>query len=121
MLSIKIFRIELESDMKINSITLIILLALIFTACSTTLSPAGSSVRTIGTSEDISECDFLGTITAKSPEFAITPAQEAEYVMNDARNKVAAQGGTHMKILTQNHGAFTGATINAEVYKCAGG
>lgn len=86
--------------------------------CSTALTPAGSKIRTISESDNIPNCEFLGAVTAKSPEFAITPSEEAEYVMNDARNKVAAQDGTHMKIVTQNHGAFTGATINAEVYKC---
>lgn len=95
---------------------LVILLNLF--GCTTALTPAGSAIRTVNESDNIGSCQFLGTITAKSPEFAITPSQEAEYVMNDARNKVAAQGGTHMKIVTQNHGAFTGATANAEVYNC---
>jgi hypothetical protein len=94
------------------------LVILSIAGCSTTLTPAGSKIRTVNESDDIGNCKFLGTITAKSPEFALTPSQEAEYVMNDARNKVAAQGGTHMKVVTQNHGAFTGATINAEVYEC---
>lgn len=76
-------------------------------------------VRSVSSNDDLSKCEFLGVITAKSPEFAITPAQEAEYVINDARNKVAGRGGSHMKILTQNHGAFTGATINAEAFRCA--
>lgn len=91
----------------------------ILAGCSTTLSESGSRIRSVSSTQDLSDCDFLGVITAKSPEFAITPAQEAEYVMNDARNKVAKKGGTHLKILTQNHGIFTGATINAEAYICS--
>ena len=75
-------------------------------------------VRTFNASDDLDNCDFLGTKSAKSPEFAITPGQENEYVMNDARNKVAEVGGTHMKILTSDHGAFTGATMNVEAYRC---
>lgn len=97
-------------------ISMLVLVAVV--GCSTTLTPAGSKIRTVNESDDIGQCEFLGTITAKSPEFALTPSQEAEYVMNDARNKVAAQGGTHMKVVTENHGAFTGATINAEAYDC---
>lgn len=95
-----------------------ILVLAVVVGCTTTLTPTGSKIRTVNESDDIGKCEFLGTITAKSPEFALTPSQEAEYVMNDARNKVAAQGGTHMKVVTENHGAFTGATINAEVYEC---
>ncbi|WP_347332883.1 DUF4156 domain-containing protein [Marinimicrobium locisalis] len=94
------------------------LVLVVVVGCSTTLTPAGAKIRTVNESDNIAKCEFLGTITAKSPEFAPTPSQEAEYVMNDARNKVAAQGGTHMKVVTENHGAFTGATINAEAYEC---
>ena len=86
--------------------------------CSTALTTEGSLVRSINPSDDLSECEFKGVITAKSPEFAITPAQETEYAMNDARNKVAALGGSHMKILTNQQGVFTGASINAEAYSC---
>lgn len=87
--------------------------------CSTALTTDGSKVRSVNPNDDLSKCEFRGVITAKSPEFALTPAQETEYVMNDARNKVAALGGTHMKILTNQHGLFTGASINAEAYSCA--
>jgi len=83
------------------------------------LTPEGSLVRSVSSTDDISKCEFRGVITAKSPELALTPAQETEYVMNDARNKVAARGGTHMKILTNQQGLFTGASINAEAYDCA--
>lgn len=91
----------------------------ILAGCTTTLTPQGSMVRSLNSSDDLSKCEFRGVITAKSPEFALTPAQETEYVMNDARNKVAAIGGTYMKILTNQHGLFTGASINAEAYSCA--
>jgi len=97
----------------------IITITILTLGCTTTLSPEGSMVRTLNFSDDMSKCEFQGVITAKSPEFALTPAQETEYVMNDARNKVAAKGGTHMKILTNQHGLFTGASINAEAYRCA--
>jgi len=98
----------------------VLLLTILLTAgCTTALTNEGSMIRSANSNDDLSKCEFLGVITAKSPEFAITPAQEAEYVMNDARNKVAARGGSHMKILTQNHGVFTGATINAEAFSCA--
>lgn len=98
-----------------------VILALTFvllSSCATKLTREGASVRTLNPGDNYSECTFLSVITAKSPELAITPSQEAEYVMNDARNKVAQLGGTHMKIVTQNHGAFTGATINAEAFRC---
>lgn len=75
-------------------------------------------VRSVNQSDDLSQCEFRGVISAKSPEFALTPAQETEYVMNDARNKVAEMGGTHMKILTEQQGLLTGASINAEAYRC---
>jgi hypothetical protein len=101
-----------------TQIVVLAVAALYLVGCATTLSTEGSMVRSLGPNEDLSQCDFMGVITAKSPELAITPAQEAEYVMNDARNKVAARGGTHMKVLTENHGLFTGATINAEAYRC---
>ncbi len=86
--------------------------------CSTVLSSEGAKVRSVSDKDDLTKCEFRGVITAKSPEFALTPSQETEYVMNDARNKVAATGGTHMKILTNQHGLFTGASINAEAYRC---
>jgi len=90
----------------------------ILAGCSTALTKEGSMVRSAGSTDDLSKCEFRGVITAKSPEFAATPAQETEYVMNDARNKVAAVGGTHMKILTSQQGLFTGASMNAEAYRC---
>lgn len=91
---------------------------LLLTGCSTVLTSQGSMVRTLNSSDDLSKCEFRGIITAKSPELAITPSQETEYVMNDARNKVAELGGTHMKILTNQQGLFTGASMNAEAYNC---
>jgi|GEM_PF-3260068 len=90
----------------------------ILSGCSTALTTDGARVRSINPNDDLSNCQFRGVITAKSPELALTPAQETEYVMNDARNKVAALGGTHMKILTNQQGLFTGASINAEAYSC---
>jgi hypothetical protein len=93
-------------------------LILLFGGCTTALTSEGSTIRSLNSGDDLSKCEFRGVITAKSPEFAITPSQETEYVMNDARNKVAAVGGTHMKILTNQHGLFTGASINAEAYNC---
>ncbi|WP_053981979.1 hypothetical protein [Marinagarivorans algicola] len=90
----------------------------ILAGCSTALTSEGSMIRSVNSTDDLSECEFRGVITAKSPEFSITPAQETEYVMNDARNKVAEKGGTHMKILTNQQGLFTGASINAEAYRC---
>lgn len=99
---------------KLKYLTLAFLLA----GCTTALTPEGSTIRSVGSHDDLSKCEFRGVITAKSPEFALTPAQETEYVMNDARNKVAQKGGTHMKILTNQQGLFTGASINAEAYRC---
>lgn len=92
--------------------------SVLVTGCSTTLSRAGSQIRTLNANDKVEACTFLGVVTATSPPFAITPGQEAEYAMNDARNKVAQLGGTHMKMLTNDQGVFTGATINAEAYRC---
>lgn len=102
-----------------NALLLLFLFSVVLTGCSTALTAEGTKIRSINHSDDLSKCEFMGTITAKSPEFALTPAQETEYVMNDARNKVAQVGGTHMKILTNQHSLFTGASINAEAYRCA--
>lgn len=104
---------------RIATLTLSLILGALVSSCSTTLTQEGSLVRTLNSNDDLSKCEFRGIITAKSPEFAITPTQENEYVMNDARNKVAAKGGTHMKLLTSQYGIFSGANINAEAFKCA--
>lgn len=95
---------------------IVLVFCLTLVGCSTPITMEGSKVRSMDS--DSNGCEFRGVVTGKSPEFALTPAQEAEYVMNDARNKVAVLGGSHMKILTNQHGIFTGATINAEAYKC---
>ena len=100
-----------------HKVTMLVLAAAL-ASCATKLTPGGAQIRSINESDRIESCNFLGAVTAKSPEFALTPAQEAEYVLNDARNKVAAQGGTHMKVITENHGLFTGATMNVEAYRC---
>ncbi len=94
------------------------LLTYLLVGCSTTLTSEGSRIRSINDSDDLRACEFRGVISAKSPELTLTPAGETEYVMNDARNKVAETGGTHMKILTNQHGLFTGATMSVEAYRC---
>lgn len=103
---------------RVSNLVVIIYATMILSSCATSLSSSGSQVRTISSGDNVEACDFLGVVTAKSPAFALTPGQEAEYVMNDARNKVAERGGTHMRMLNDNHGIFTGATINAEAYRC---
>lgn len=103
--------------MQIRSMMATVLIV-IMVGCSTALTREGATVRTVNDTDDLSNCEFRGVITAKSPELALTPAQETEYAMNDARNKVAERGGTHMKILTNQQGLFTGASMNAEAYRC---
>lgn len=101
-----------------SKVLIALALAFVLAGCSTALTKEGSTIRTVNASDDLSDCEFRGVITAKSPELALTPAQETEYAMNDARNKVAERGGTHMKILTNQQGLFTGASMNAEAYRC---
>jgi len=110
---------QIKESLNVKKLFPFIVFCVALNGCSTALTSDGSKVRSVNPNDDLSKCEFRGVITAKSPEFALTPAQETEYVMNDARNKVAAVGGTHMKILTNQQGLFTGASINAEAYSCA--
>ncbi|MBB04092.1 MAG: hypothetical protein CML03_00970 [Pseudooceanicola sp.] len=102
-----------------NKYIALVLAGALVSGCSTTLNGEGANVRTAHDGEDLSNCEFRGMVTAKSPEFAITPGQEAEYAMNDARNKVGERGGNIMKMVTSDQGTFTGVTINAEAYRCS--
>lgn len=99
--------------------TVIIAISIIaISGCSTTLNGEGALVRAAHDNEDLSKCEFRGSVTAKSPEFALTPGQEAEYALNDLRNKVGARGGNVMKLLTNHQGLFTGVTMSADSYRC---
>ncbi|XXF77440.1 DUF4156 domain-containing protein [Myxococcaceae bacterium GXIMD 01537] len=98
----------------------------LMTGCATAaLSQAGSRVLPVAAAPG-PECKNLGTVIgAGGGAFGgayISNDQLVEYAMNDAMNKAAARGATHIQAnnpsLGGSEGTTTTATVMAIAYKC---
>lgn len=104
--------------MQTRQIALALLAAGVVSGCATPLTAQGAAVRIVNNAESRPDCQFLGMVTGKSAPFAVTPAAEAEYALNDVRNQVVNLGGNAMRMISNQQGLFTGAVSSAEAYRC---
>ncbi len=107
---------------------LAIILLIVCSSCSTAeLSETGSKVQVVA-SVDSARCQSLGYVIGKGGgQFGgayISNESLMEYAMNDARNKAADKGATHM-VLTSGpqmagHSELGSTTANvaANIYRC---
>jgi len=84
------------------------------TGCSIKLSTAGKTV-VVADKAAVDDCSFLGTVTGKAAWFD----KGAEPSENDARNKAADKGATHLRVIRQE-GKGKNARTEAEAFKCFG-
>ena len=102
------------------------LICFLLCGCSTAaLSPSGSNVVPLA-SAPAATCHNLGTVIGQGGgTFGgafIRNDSLMQYAMNDARNKAAALGATHVQMATPQLGAGDGttttATVMAVAYRC---
>lgn len=92
-----------------------ILAALLFSGCSTELTPAGQQVRQISLSA-ASQCQFLGPITT-SESFGIDVGGDVQSAFNKLSNGVAERGGNAFVLTTTDTTTET-TVVRGDAYRC---
>mgnify|MGYP003398259606 FL=1 len=95
----------------------VLLTAALLAACAST-SPSAVKVRDGDPAVVNRDCKLLGTVSGRSV-FGGSEAGRLEGAMQDARDKAAAKGATHVVFLTlDNTGMFNTGQATARAYRC---
>jgi len=99
--------------------SLLIALALCACASSTAPSATARSVRDGDPATLNRECKLLGTVSGRSLFGGGSDEAKVQNAMNDAREKAAAMGATHIIFMTTDtSGMLTAGHASARAYRC---
>ncbi len=113
--------------MNVRTAALALSVAALLSGCATAaLSPAGSKV-VASPNVPVEGCQYLGNVIGQGGgAFGggyVSNDKLMEYALNDAQNKAAAKGATHLQTtppqLGGSGGTTTTATVTGTAYKCA--
>ena len=86
--------------------------------CASTSSTSGARVQDGDPAVVNRDCKLLGTVSGRSV-FGGSDTARMDGAMQDARNKAAAMGATHVVFITvDNSGMFNTGQTTARVYRC---
>lgn len=90
--------------------------------CASALTAAGKAVDT-NPQQDVSRCKHLGTVTGSNSNMYGSASSQVRNATNDARNKAAKLGATHLMpgvagMGSNQYGKSTSATIVGNAYDC---
>jgi predicted acyltransferase (DUF342 family) len=97
---------------------LAVLLGALLAGCASTSSTSGAKVQDGDPAVVNRDCKLLGTVSGRSV-FGGSDTARMDGAMQDARNKAAAMGATHVVFMTvDNSGMFNTGQTTARAYRC---
>ncbi|TWT13686.1 DUF4156 domain-containing protein [Reyranella sp. CPCC 100927] len=97
----------------------VLCIALVVSACTTPMTPAGMQVR-FAKKEEVAGCTFLGQVTGTSTQAGVQRSQGYENATNDLLNNAGALGATHV-VMTDNRGPrywSFGQNVRGDAMRC---
>jgi len=91
------------------------ILPIILSGCATTLSPAGRQVQVADT-DMVSECAFLGNVQGSSGWGSLAASTGMQNARNEAREKAAKMGATHI-VWANVEGGYSPSAFG-KAYRC---
>ncbi len=91
-----------------------------FHGCATTLSQRASELRWVSHPQEVAGCGYLGIVDGSSTQTGAAASTGRNNARNEALEKAAHKGATHVRWLTNDDG-FGSVRITAEVFDCGQG
>lgn len=92
----------------------VVLLALLISACSSALTPAGAKVRVTSNSESLAPCKLIGPVVGEDNINPFDDVRE-ENAITRMKNAAAAMGANTVLVVTT---ASKGTRQHGEAYSC---
>ncbi len=89
---------------------------LTLTACSTGVTRKGADVRLAHPSQDLTICEYKGSVFGRNKRLSFLSSNKAHYAMNNAKNNAANLGADTLYVATGSGGSSS--SVNGEAYLC---